>query len=126
MAQTYYTAITFDHPLDLLIPRLEGPIDPPLLPREELNELDRTNQLIQNAHPCILCFQHPFLNTNTPFRKIAIQRPSEEKHNESSEGRESEQLIQENRADNNLHRGAVQKVQSLARPMRTLTIVNSS
>ena len=82
---------TLDHPLHFHLARVESTLDPAVLPSEELDELDRTDQLVQDTHALVARGREALLDADGPPRDEVIERPAENEDDEACEGGPSQQ-----------------------------------
>lgn len=77
---------TFQHPLHLDFTSIEYLLDPTVLPREELDELDCTDELIEDAHALITRSGLPLLDAGCAFCHKIVEGPTEDQNKEANEG----------------------------------------
>ncbi len=78
---------TLDHPLHLDLTGVEHALDPAILPCEELDKLDRTDQLVQHAHAFVPSSRDSLLDADGVLCNKVIERPDENQYEEACEGR---------------------------------------
>ena len=78
-------ARTLDHPLHLALAGLHDALDPLVLPGEELDELDRADELVQHAHTLVSSGRDALLDAHGAASHEVVERPSEEQDEESRE-----------------------------------------
>lgn len=103
--------LTSDHDLQLLVPRLADPLLPLTLPGEELDELDGTNELVENVEPLVSSGEEDLLDGVRASAEEVVGRHGEEEDEEPSEGGRSKERVEKGDADNNLERATVDHVQ---------------
>ena len=76
---------TLDHPLHLSLTGIEDPLNPTVFPSKELDELDRADELVQDAHTFVARGGHALLDPNSAPRHEVVQRPCKQEHEEPGE-----------------------------------------
>lgn len=77
---------TLDHPLHLRFTRIEYPPRPAVLPREELDELDRADHLVEHAHALVARGREPLLDADGALHDQVVEGRGESQDNEPCEG----------------------------------------
>ena len=82
---------TFNHPPQLNPSSFHHSLNPPILPRKELDKLDGADEFIENTHTFVSCCTDSLLNTDGTPRDKVVQRPANQKDDESGERRYAEE-----------------------------------
>jgi len=68
--------LTLDHPIDLHPSSVHNALNPAILPCEELDEFDSTDELVKDCHAFVSRGRDALLNANAALSDIAVQRPA--------------------------------------------------
>jgi len=81
---------TLDHPIHLHSSSLHGALNPAILPCEELDEFDSTDELIKNCHAFVSRGRDALLDANAASSDITVERPPSKEHDKASKYRNAQ------------------------------------
>jgi len=76
--------LTLDHPIHLHPSSLHGALNPAVLPCEELDEFDSTNELVENCHAFVSGSGDTLLNSDAALGDNTVQRPASNENYKTS------------------------------------------